>query len=76
MMNASISGLSARITLYAAIISALLGAAAAQTKGGSPSWQGLTYHRAMLGTHGAYGCDASGRARLARPAVRLCRPIH
>ena len=50
-----------------------LGIAGAQAKGGSPSWHGLTYHGAMLGTRGAYACDAAGRAHVARSAVRICR---
>jgi hypothetical protein len=59
--------------LCVAVISAvcLLGVAGAQAKGGSPSWHGLTRHGAIPGTRGAYACDASGRAHLARP--RICQ---
>jgi hypothetical protein len=68
-------GQSARAALCAAVIFAVfpLGIAGAQAKGGSPSWHGLTYHGAMLGTRGAYACDAAGRAHVARSAVRICR---
>jgi hypothetical protein len=74
----AISGVPASgvVALCAAVIAAvcLLGAADAQAKGGSPSWHGLTYHGAMLGSRGAYACDASGRAHLVRP--RICRTGH
>jgi hypothetical protein len=74
-MKLTRSGLSA--VLCAAAISAvfLAGTADAQAKGGSPSWHGLTHHGAMLGTRGAYACDASRRA-LARPAPRICLVGH
>jgi hypothetical protein len=77
-MKRTISGLVARAPLCAAVISAvfLMGAAGARAKGGSPGWHGLTYHGAMLGTRGAYACDASGQAHPARPAVRICRVGH
>jgi hypothetical protein len=76
-MNLTTSGLNARAALYAAVISAvsLAGAAGVQAKGGSPNWHGLTYHGAMIGTRGAYACDASARAHV-RPAVRICRVGH
>jgi hypothetical protein len=62
------------VALSVAAISAvfLAGAADAQAKGGSPSWHGLTYHGAMLGTRGTYACDASRRA-VTRAAPRICR---
>lgn len=77
-MKSMMSGPSARAALCAAVISAacLQGAAAAHAKGGSPGWHGLTYHGAMLGTRGAYACDASGRTHLARPTVHICRTGH
>jgi hypothetical protein len=62
------------VSLCAAVITAvfLFATPGAEAKGGSPSWHGLTYHGAMLGTHGAFACDPSVRA-LARAAARVCR---
>jgi hypothetical protein len=75
--GSTMSGMSARAALCAAIsVAFLLSAADSHAKGGSPSWHGLTYHGATLMTRGAYACDASGRAHLARPAVHICRPGH
>jgi hypothetical protein len=76
----TVSGPSVHAAVHAALCAVVSSAvfllgAAAQAKGGSPSWHGLTYHGAMLGSHGAYACGASGRA-LARPAVRICRTGH
>jgi hypothetical protein len=77
-MKCMMSAPSARAALCAAVICAAfpLGAAGAQAKGGSPGWHGLTYHGAMLGARGAYACDGSGRAHLARAAVHVCRTGH
>jgi hypothetical protein len=75
-MKSVVSGPSARAGLCAVVIAAafLLGAAAAQAKGGSPGWHGLTYHGAMLRTRGVYACDAPGRAHLVQ--VHTCRGLH
>jgi hypothetical protein len=75
-MKSMVSDPCARAALWAAVISAalLLGVAGVEAKGGSPGWHGLTYHGAMLGSRGAYACDAPGRAHLMR--VHTCRTGH